>query len=467
MTSESYIQPIADDLRRRVHRGLRSLPHPPRTHARDPISASPTDEVPPQVLREALERLAANAPHAAHLLQERYVRNRTAADVAVSLGVSDAEFYRRQQQAIDLLTAVVQRDEAVQFAGRQAKVLGHLEPQSYNQLVGAEAHLNRLQELVADRKSNPLICITGLGGLGKTALADGLVRRMLARGELDGAAWITARQRMYALDGSIFASSTPVLSNGRLLSALWDQLLPHLPAPLDPTGPALGELEVLLRHLGRTLVVVDNLETAEDVGDLVPLLRRLAQGVRFLLTSRHTLLAGGNLYQYPLPPLSREHALELLRGEAQAQNLPDLANAPDDELDRIFDVVGGHPLALRLVVGQLQLRALPEVLAALEQGDTASAEMLYSFIYAHAWAELDGNARSVLLALPQAPPTGASSTFLAAITGLPLPVVQESLSGLVKRNLVERRGGLALSHYTIHGLTRTFLQTHVLRRDLP
>jgi hypothetical protein len=415
-------------------------------------------------LLAALAQLAAVAPDEARLLCDRYERNQTATAVSLRMGISEAELYRRQQHAIDLLTALVRGEEGTQRAQVQAQALARLEASTYNHLIGVDEHLARLQRLLEDPHGSPLICVTGLGGIGKTALVDNLMRRMVMQNRVQGLAWITARQQSYGLDGAIVATHLPVLSGTRLLQALWDQLLPHLPAPLHPDGPPLGELELQLRELPERIVVIDNLETAADLAGLMPLLRRLAQPVKFVLTSREQMLASGTLYQYPLTSLSREHALALLRSEAQVQNLPALVEASEDQLSRIYEVAGGHPLALRLIVGQLHRNALPDVLRSMQQVNSASSENLYAYIYEQSWLQLDATARSVLLAMPQAAASGATCDFVAAITGLPPAQVQEGMAQLVKQNLVERRGGLESSRYTLHSLTLTFVQTNVLRQ---
>ncbi len=466
----------SDDLRQRVHRALKAFQHAPASsqplaglrlvHARQSIGADLL-EAERAVLLAALTQLAEQAPQAAQLLHQRFVQNQTAAAVAIALDVSDAEFYRRQQHAIDLLAGVVQEQEEALWGRARVQALARLETPTYNQLIGVEECLDHLQQLLLDDAGSALICVTGLGGLGKTALVDALLRRMVDQNCLWHLAWVTARQRNFALDGELSALRLPTLSSARLVEALWDQLLPHLPSPAAPLeGDRLGELELHLRNLPHSVVVIDNLETAEDLAGLLPLLRRLAHPLKFLLTSRRQLLAGGHVYHYPLRALSREHALELVRSEARIRNLPAVYSADDESLGRIYTVVGGHPLALRLVVGQLHLRSLPEVLGEMACADMAGVENLYAFIYEQGWRQLDETARCVLLAMPQAAAAGAAADFLAAITGLPLPAVKQGLAQLVKLSLVDRRGDLESSRYSIHGLTRTFLLANVLRANV-
>ena len=67
----------------------------------------------------------------------------------------------------------------------------------------------------------------------------------------------------------------------------------------------------------------------------------------------------------------------------------------------LFDTVGGNPLALRLVTGQLHLLALPQVVENLARRRGGKrAEDLYRFIYWDAWQRLPDDARDVLMLMP-------------------------------------------------------------------
>lgn len=459
-------------LRQQIHRALKALHHPvtgkqplgdlqlfqeAHAHIGDGHRAMAA------VLDSALEELHRHHPDAATLLHARYVQNRTAADVASKLDVSDAELFRRQQRAIGLLAAIVRQREDERVSQARALAFGRLEAPTYAVLVGAEPHLDTLQQLLSATDSSPLICITGLGGVGKTALADALIRRLIDQGRVSRLAWVTARQRTFRLDGTFAEAQQPALARPALIEALWNQLLPELPAPANCESEAvIGELEVAFRTLQRTVAVVDNLETAVDLSDLLPVLRRLAHPVKFVLTTRESPFGEGYVYHYPLRELSVEDAAELIRREARARNVPDLVDAGEDDLRRIVDLVGGHPLALRLIVGRALVHALDDVLAEVRQAEGKSVENLYTHIYWRTWQSLGDVERDVLLAMSQVAPGGGTLELLGIITQLPAEALRDALARLVAVNLVDRRGDRQLSRYSIHSLTRTFLLRQVL-----
>jgi hypothetical protein len=158
--------------------------------------------------------------------------------------------------------------------------------------------------------------------------------------------------------------------------------------------------------------------------------------------------------------------LALLRAEARQRNLPALATATDDELHPVYATVGGNPLALRLVVGQTHIYSLATILGHLRQGAAQSVGNLYTYLYRAAWDALDEPARRTLLLMPLIQEEGEDLAYLQAMgkTGnLTETELMTSLDCLVARNLIDSRGTLHHRRYTIHSLTRTFLQEQVLR----
>ena len=155
-----------------------------------------------------------------------------------------------------------------------------------------------------------------------------------------------------------------------------------------------------------------------------------------------------------------------MRTEANVRNNAALTAASDAELLPIYTTVGGNPLALRLVVGQTHVHGLSHVLADLHAARGHSVEQLYHYIYWQAWHALDEVAQQTLLMMPLVTEAGGDLAFLTAMaTGanLSAAAVSDALTRLVGLSLVDSRGGLHERRYTIHALTRTFLQEQVLK----
>lgn len=426
-----------------------------------------TGAAPPQVtnhlLHQALEQLATSHPQEAHLLRRRFADNELAFKVANELNLSQSTLFRHQNEAIAHLTTVMATLEQQAWAAQQAQLYQRLELPTYSQLIGVEAALAELTGVLTEADGPWLVLIHGMGGIGKTALADALARQLLARTLAPDLGWVTARQQLFNLGGSIKTLDKPVLTSAALVDALCGQLLHDGPATRYLA--AQDRLNLLSHHLKNEpcLIFIDNLESVLDLETLLPQLRQWANPTRFVLTSRLGLQSEPDVYHWRMQELSAADALRFVRATAQQCNLPAVVNAGDADLLTIVETVGGNPLALRLVVGQLHVHPLPGVLTALRQGYTPKVEQFYTYLYRRSWEELTEGERNTLLLLPMTTEEGGTLAYLTAISGLPPGDLMAALERLVTLNLVDSRGDLHERRYSIHNLTRTFLHKQVAK----
>jgi hypothetical protein len=243
-----------------------------------------------------------------------------------------------------------------------------------------------------------------------------------------------------------------------------DTLLTQLDPSLILARAHEEKLAILTRWLKTQpyLVVVDNLETAVDYQSLLPLLQRLANPSKFLITSRYSLRTqGAGIHCQTLRGLSQADAAALLKYEAETREIPPLAQASPAQLESIYQVVGGNPLALKLVVGQLSVLPLAQVLDTLRQADSKTVEDLYTYIYWQAWELLSPAGRQTLVAMPLA----QEGSFEEVMEESELDAAQagQALRELTGLSLVEVGGDLERPHYRIHRLTETFLLNEVIK----
>ncbi|MCE7983205.1 MAG: hypothetical protein DYG89_18685 [Caldilinea sp. CFX5] len=416
-----------------------------------------------QLLGQALAVLARTHPVHAQLLQSRLLGQEKIDMAARRLHLSLATFYRKQKEALPLLSAILTQLEAEARQQYADRMMQRLEPPTYGQLIGNEDALQRLTSLLLTNDAPWLLAITGIGGIGKTALADQVLRRLIATAVWDEIGWVTARQTVFNAGGAITPLPSPALTTHALVAALTNQLLgddaQRVPRTSDETLALLTQQLKSRPHL----VVIDNLETVLDLAQLLPILRRLANPSKFLLTTRMALFDEPDLYHLAVPELPETAALALVRQEAHARNIAHVTAAADADLRPLYTIVGGNPLALRLLTGQLRFYPLALLLADLAAARSDNVEALYAFIYRQAWFLLDAAARDVLMTMPLVSEQGGRFDLLAAMSDLAEQEVRAALEQLVTLNLVDMHGDLHERRYTIHSLTRTFLQEQVLR----
>lgn len=416
-----------------------------------------------QVLRNTIEVLREAHFADADFLQKRFLDLLSVQRIANQLNSAESTVYLMQKQAIERLAATVEQLEKAATAALKLSLLERLEPPTYVKLVGVEAAVAQLEQLICTPAAPWVLALEGIGGIGKTSLADTLLRHLIEQGRYDEVGWVTARQMRLNLGGALRSIDQPALTAASLVEKLANQLFPDLAA-----APQLAPAELLRRLQARLksiphLIVIDNLETVVDIESLLPTLQTLGNPSKFLLTSRVVLRTEPNIYHLPVPELSEEDALQLIRQEAEMSNLPLLAACTDAELRPIYTVVGGNPLALRLVAGQTHAYALEAILQDLQQAQGESAENLYTFIYRRAWDSLDRLTKRVFLTMLLVHPGGESLEFLAATGKFTVGDVRLALNKLVLQSLVDVRGDLHQRRYSIHSLTRTFLQEQVAK----
>lgn len=404
----------------------------------------------------------------AKALRLRYADGRSVYEVAHMLNVGEGAVQKWQSAGWKESAQIfANQEEALRTQSREIQ-FARLEEPTYTQLWGVDQHLQTLTDLLTDPDGPQMIAIEGMGGIGKTSLTTAFMRHLIendiiGHGQFAGCAWVTARRHSLSVGGLPKENPQPALSSHALVGSISGQLFAEEGRPIGLEPEQL--LSMLKHRLAERphLIVVDNLETLEDMEALFETLRQLINPTRVILTTRHNLFSQPDVYHFAVPALSEEYALDLVRAEAQLRNLSLLAEASDDELRPIYGTVGGNPLALRLVVGQTHVHALQDVLDDLAAAQGKPIESLYTHIYWNTWNALDEAAREAWLLMPIANGEGLSLSHLAEIAQLPPPDLRNALDQLVTLNLVDRRGGLTQSRYTIHPLTRTFLQNQVLK----
>lgn len=332
----------------------------------------------------------------------------------------------------------------------------NLPPKTYRQLIGREEWIERILAALRDPNTPPIIALTGIGGVGKTALTYEAARLAVEDSLFKDALWESAKQDEL-LGGTLVRRPDAAITKENLLNSFARQLGRFEMLQLKPEERHL-RLQYILQHTPY-LVVVDNLETVEDSQALVEELATLLKPSRAILTSRIRLAPNEHIYEISVKGLSESPAIEFLRQEAEIQTVTSIAQAEESLIAQIAQATEGMPLAMKFFIAQVGSGVSIEI--ELERLQTAeSEELLYRYIYFDLWNTLNIPSQKILVALP-AFADSVPRFLLQPVARVTDEEFEPAAADLLKKSLVDRmdQEDMEKQRYAVHQLTRHFINS--------
>ena len=311
------------------------------------------------------------------------------------------------------------------------------------------------------KRPQETVIVHGVGGIGKSMLAAELARRIGPR--YPGGVIVERRGRKPDEDLST------------VLCKWSEYLTGNRPAKIEPV-----RLRRQMEHAGTMLVILD--DVWENDGETVRVLcnEALPLGTDRIVTTRDAQLRtriGGKLF--PLDRLSCQDGVALLR-----ERLWD-APPPTELLERLWQIVGGHALALELVAGRILFSCLDEedlkeLDVAVRQGDLSEVaretvenpdkEMSVAVNFDLSWKDLVASDSSSKTRL--APSFARLGVFAAeepfdidaaaAVWGVDRSQAKKTLAELTRRALLNHLGK---GEYTQHPLVHSYALGRLREED--
>lgn len=373
----------------------------------------------------------------------------------------EKQFRRRVIEGLQLLRNKI---SAWELEAQRSKRRTWLPSTDYDGFLDPNHAVEALIQLLIRPSGGCIVSVEGLGGIGKTALVRQVAEQIATQLDVMRVIWISARSLKFnpfaltPLETDDYAARSRADVIGNLVKKLgYEHLSPK------PTDTQVEELIPILNVIP-TLVVIDNLESLDDSRLLIPDLRRLQGPTCFLLTSRDSMVQYDGVFIHTVDglPLSDSHTLI----ERELKRLGTNRYLTEVEIRQIYDVVGGVPLALKLIAAQLAVfPTINEVLEGIQKATPGKKqELMFDFIYRRTWRLLKLSARQLLLAIyDSVSAAGEELDWIErmaqadGLTEISFKVALEELHFYALLEVNSFRPPL----YSLHQLTVTFLKTNI------
>lgn len=332
----------------------------------------------------------------------------------------------------------------------------------YGKFFGRETLVDDIMHSLREPDRRKIIGIDGMGGIGKTALAREVTELCIEESLFDVVIWEPRESDVS------FNATVPLT---------WDYLVTTVGRQLGaPDIQRLTEAEKAARfktllESQRVLLILDNLETAAIGQDnIVTQLAPLLSSSKAILTSRRRFK--GDVYSVNLSGLEEDSAVQMLRYEAGERGVTQVATAPLGDLRTLARTTGGSPLALKLVIGQLQYLSLETVINAIKEvrieadgTDEDDYVRFYKSIFWSSWELLSESAQQLLVSMSVlAPNLGGTAETIQAVAQVNEEVMTKVIGELWRFSFVEvGERNLRKRRYYLHPLTQYFVLSDVVK----
>jgi predicted ATPase/DNA-binding SARP family transcriptional activator len=361
---------------------------------------------------------------------------RDARDALAEVGLEPGTDLRALEQQI------IDQDSSLDPEATSARAPSHNLPAPPNRLVGREADLDKISELV---EAGRLVTLIGPGGAGKTRLAIAVGRALLDR-----------------YPGGIWFLPLDTLEDGSLLPAAIGRVIGMREIPDRPV------VDTLVDHLSgqRMMLVLDNCEhLIESVATFVGKMMARCDLLSVLATSQVTLESAGEVVFAVTPltspgqtasiydPISEIDGVTLFleRARDAGTRVEDWDNAAIAAVANIVTAIDGMPLALELAAARTRSMSLDEIarglddrFAILSHGPRTAPARQRSLRAAVEWSlNLLEDRQRTLIAKLAVFTGGFDTEDAAAVAGESPLAIRDDLAALVDRSLLTRSADVA------------------------
>jgi LuxR family glucitol operon transcriptional activator len=329
----------------------------------------------------------------------------------------------------------------------------NLPSQTYQEFIGRKKELSQLLRWMSRDHPARIITVDGIGGVGKTALV------LEAAYQCWEAKDSQFREPMF--EAIIFTSAkiswlfpTGIVRRLQRQGSLRDiyrEIAHTLDNPNITQSSPEDQLKQVYKSLSEknTLLIVDNLETIEDKEEVFAFLYELPWTTKAVITTREQV---ANFHPIRLDSLPEEDSLKLIQQQAQEKEI----TISQQDSRKIYNYIGGVPIALIYVIGQLASGySLETILNPLDPLPDDVARFCFDGSVKRL-REQPAHKLLMSLAMFQNPPVADAIAEVAGLKSDPI-IVNKGLARLLQLSLVRQQR----ERYGMLSLTREYALTEL------
>jgi NB-ARC domain-containing protein len=227
----------------------------------------------------------------------------------------------------------------------------NLPRRQHHRLLGRDRELAEIRNFLSPRHRVGVVCISGGGGVGKTALALEVAHLCYENSQpsaerFEAIIWVTAKQVELLPAGRI--QRQPTFTD---LDSIYRAIADLLDIPIIFRTATQSEKNILVTRLlaeKRILLMLDNLEDV-DASELMVFLRDLPAPSKAVVTTRHRIDVAVPIYLHSLDEIT---AHELAHMENEGHNL----EMSEAHVQTLLHRTGGLPLAIIRTIARMAWR---------------------------------------------------------------------------------------------------------------
>ena len=238
------------------------------------------------------------------------------------------------------------------------------------------------------------VCLIGIGGVGKTALATWAVKNAYKNEEYDYIVSISAKGRELTASG-IQSISQKLTSLDDLLNAIFEVM--GFPEFISDTLEAKKAAAIQLMDGEKVLLFIDNLETTVD-REIIEFISYLPEPVKAIITSRRNVISISS-YPIEIGPLESQEVLSYIDSLCALPKFSYCRSLSKSEKEHIGSVLNGIPLAIKWTLSKNETS--DELLAKVRLMETSGIknEEILEFSFRRVFEQMSSIEKSIMRVL--------------------------------------------------------------------